>query len=71
MAKFLAVASLLTGLVFGLRGLYVWTDCGYDCPALFFPGLTATGAVFASLSLVAIGSGTFFATWLGGASKSG
>ena len=45
MAKFLAIAVVLFGLALGLRGLYVWTGCGYDCPALSFPNITATAAI--------------------------
>jgi hypothetical protein len=54
MVRYLAVAFLLSGAALGIRGFYVWTGCGYDCPALAISSLTATGAIlFGGLAAVA------------------
>lgn len=45
MARNISTGLMLLSLALGFRGLYVWTDCGYDCPALSYPNLTATGAM--------------------------
>jgi len=53
MARYLAIALLAAGTALGLRGLFVWTGCGYDCPALANPSLTATGAIlFGTLAAI-------------------
>lgn len=71
MAKYIAIALVLIGLALGFRGLYVWTGCGYDCPALSYPSLTATGAILVALLAAVIGVGTLIATLLGSPSKRG
>ena len=69
MAKHIAIALMLSGLVLGFRGLHVWTDCGYDCAALSYPYLTATGAILVALLVAAAGLGTLIVVLLGGPSK--
>ena len=71
MAKYIAIALVLIGLVLGLRGFYVWTGCGYDCPVLSYPSLTATGAILVALLATVMGVGTLLATLLGSSSKRG
>ena len=71
MAKYIAVALVLIGLVLGVRGLSVWTGCGYDCPALSYPSLTATGAMMAALLAAVVGLGILLAAPLGRPSKRG
>jgi len=71
MAKDIAIAVVLIGLALGLRGFYVWTGCGYDCPALAYPGLTAIGAILTALLAAVIGFGALLATLLGSPSKHG
>jgi hypothetical protein len=69
MVRYIAIALLLIGLALGVRGLFVWTGCGYDCPALAFPNLTATGAILAALLAGAVGLGVLLASLLGNISK--
>lgn len=71
MAKYIAIALMLIGLILGFRGLSVWTGCGYDCPALSYPSLTATGAMLAALLTAAVGLGILLAALLGSPSKRG
>ena len=71
MAKYIAFALVLIALALGFRGLYVWTGCGYDCPALSYPNLTATGAILVALLAAVMGAGTLLATLLGSSSKRG
>jgi hypothetical protein len=71
MARHIAIALILVGFALGFRGLSVWTGCGYDCPALRYPNLTATGAILAALMATVIGLGVFIASLLGGPSKRG
>ena len=60
-----AIALLFGGLALGSRGLYVWTGCGYDCPALSYPTITATAAIFYGAILVAVGFCILIAAFLG------
>ena len=69
MAKYIASALVLAGLVLGFRGLSVWTDCGYDCSALSYLSITATGALLAALLAAALGLGMLLAALLGRRSK--
>ena len=55
MARYIAIALLLAGTSLGLRGFYVWTGCGYDCPALLTQSLTATGAMLFGVLAAASG----------------
>ncbi len=71
MGKYIAIAVVLIGLALGFRGLYVWTHCGYDCSALSYPSLTATGAILVALLATVIGVGTLVASLLGSPSERG
>ncbi len=71
MVKYVATALALISLALGFRGLYVWTSCGYDCAALSYPSLTATGAILVALLAAAIGIGALVASLLGGPSGRG
>ena len=64
MARYIAVVLILLGLALGIRGFYVWTGCGYDCPALLYPSLTATGAIVLSLLAGAGGLAVLLASLL-------
>ena len=69
MARYISAVLILLSIGLALRGLYVWNVCGYDCPAVPFPTLTATGAiVFAALAGV-LGLGVFLASFLASLSK--
>jgi len=50
-----SIALLVIGLVLGARGLYVWNGCGYDCPAMRYPSITATAAMLYGAISVAVG----------------
>jgi hypothetical protein len=60
------IALLLGGLALGARGFYVWTGCGYDCPALSYPNTTATAAILYGAISALIGFGVLMAALLGG-----
>jgi hypothetical protein len=53
MARLLAVAFLVLGVLLAYRGFTVWNDCGYDCAvAAGWPGFTATAAMLLGLLLL-------------------
>ena len=64
MARYTAIALIFLSLGLGLRGLYVWNVCGYDCPAVSHPSLTATGAVIFAVLAGALALGVFVASFL-------
>lgn len=65
MLRIIAVGSMLLGLALGFRAFFVWTGCGYDCPAIPVPLLTATGALVVALLAEAIGLGLLVGSALG------
>lgn len=71
MARYVAVALTLAGIALGLRGFYVWTGCGYDCPVLSSPSLTATGAILFGIMVAAGGIVVLVASILGRKSDPG
>jgi len=69
MARSSSVVLILLSLGLGLRGLYVWNTCGYDCPAIPYPALTATGTIVIAVIGGVLGLGIFLASILVSLSK--
>ena len=52
-----ALIFLISGIVMGGRGFFVWNHCGYDCSAIPTLELSATGSMLVGVVLVVLGIG--------------
>ena len=65
MVRQVAIAVFLAGTALAVRGFYIWTGCGYDCPALPYLGITATAAMIYGVLAAALGLLMVIVSWLG------
>lgn len=68
MLRYIATGMIVLALAAGFRGVFVWAGCGYDCPAIPFPTLTATGAMLLALLAGVVGLVALVASLPGSAS---